>query len=296
MSVAAMLAMDSPGRILTRLAGLGSPAAAAWSAARRLREAHTGALIRVRRSSDNAEQDIGATSTGALDTAALLAFCGAGSGYVAKVYDQAGGGYDMAQATAAAQPRIVNAGALETIGTPARPTLNFYGAGHALENAAFAHGNAATVNLVAVSDGNAPAGVLDLGNNYGAGNGRVHIGGGGPPPGRRHGDRRRGGVRAMVVTGLIPGLGAVTGRRRCQRDAGCGRGDHAGRQRARRDLGRQPHRRRQQLAGRCPEVIVFKAALGDAAMAALEAEKQGRNGLPMVRAGPLKTRYSEWSL
>lgn len=65
--------------------------------------------IRVRRSSDNTEQDIGFTGD-ALDTASLLAFVGAGSAYVTIWYDQSGNGLNATQATAASQPRIVNAG------------------------------------------------------------------------------------------------------------------------------------------------------------------------------------------
>lgn len=73
-------------------------------------------LIRVRRSSDNAELNIGSTSSGALDTAALLAFAGVGSAFVVTLYDQSGNGKDATQATAAAQPRVVNAGVLDSDG------------------------------------------------------------------------------------------------------------------------------------------------------------------------------------
>lgn len=65
--------------------------------------------IRVRRSSDNAEQDIGFVGD-ALDTAALSAFVGANSAFVRTFYDQTSTGINMVQATASAQPRIVNAG------------------------------------------------------------------------------------------------------------------------------------------------------------------------------------------
>ena len=132
--------------ILDRIAALGYPSAATWSFARRLRLLHTTALIRVRRSSDNAEQDIGYTGAGALDAAGLLAFCGAGSGYVVKVYDQSGGGYDLAQATAGAQPRIVNAGAIEAIG--GRAAIQGL-SGAILENASYTHGDAVTIAAVA---------------------------------------------------------------------------------------------------------------------------------------------------
>jgi len=67
----------------------------------------------VRRSSDNAEQDIGFSASmpfGALDTSALAAFVGSGSAFVTKFYDQTGNGWDAVQATSSKQPRIVNAG------------------------------------------------------------------------------------------------------------------------------------------------------------------------------------------
>lgn len=70
------------------------------------------ASIRVRRSSDNAEQDIGFTGD-ALDTASLAAFVGANSAFVATFYDQTGNGENAEQATTTKQPRIVNAGAYD---------------------------------------------------------------------------------------------------------------------------------------------------------------------------------------
>ena len=45
------------------------------------------AYIRVRRSSDNAEMNIGFMAKGGLDTVALLAFVGSGNGIVS-MYDQ----------------------------------------------------------------------------------------------------------------------------------------------------------------------------------------------------------------
>ncbi len=84
---------------------------------RRLLSGYSGALIRVRRSNDNAEQDIGFDAAGELDTAALLAFTGANSGYVAKLYDQSGGTRDATIGTSGAQPRIVNAGTVDLIAT-----------------------------------------------------------------------------------------------------------------------------------------------------------------------------------
>src|ERR1035437_266792 len=61
---------------------------------RKLRTAYAGALIRVRRSSDNAEQDISPSGSGCgpLDTAALTTFIGVNSGFVKTWYDQSGNG------------------------------------------------------------------------------------------------------------------------------------------------------------------------------------------------------------
>lgn len=89
-------------------------AAAAYST-RKLRATYSGSAIRVRRSSDNSETDIGFTGD-ELDTTALLAHCGAGSGFVVTWYDQSGNARHLEQATAANQPRIVNTGVLDTIG------------------------------------------------------------------------------------------------------------------------------------------------------------------------------------
>jgi hypothetical protein len=89
-----------------------SGAAAAYSL-RKLRTAYTGSAIRVRRSNDNSEQDIGFTTQGNLDTTALKTFVGANSGFVTTWYDQSGNARNAIQNTAANQPRIINAGDVE---------------------------------------------------------------------------------------------------------------------------------------------------------------------------------------
>ena len=68
---------------------------------------------RVRRSSDNVEQDIGFVGNN-LDTSSLLSFIGANSGWIVKMYDQKGTGKDLTQSTASAQFQIVNSGSLIT--------------------------------------------------------------------------------------------------------------------------------------------------------------------------------------
>lgn len=87
-------------------------ASAAYSL-RLLRTAYTGNAIRVRRSSDNAEQNIGFVSN-VLDTASLLTFCGVGNGFVTTWYDQSGNANNGTQATAANQAQIVSSGAMIT--------------------------------------------------------------------------------------------------------------------------------------------------------------------------------------
>jgi hypothetical protein len=80
---------------------------------RKLSCTYAGKGINVRRSSDNTTLDIGFTTAGDLDTASLVAFVGTNSGFVTKWYDQSGNTRDASQATAANQPRIVNAGVID---------------------------------------------------------------------------------------------------------------------------------------------------------------------------------------
>jgi hypothetical protein len=87
------------------------PNAAVAYSLRKLRTAYTGSAIRVRRSSDNAEQDFGFSGND-LDTASLLTFCGAANGFITTWYDQSTNANNATQATAASQAQIVSAGAL----------------------------------------------------------------------------------------------------------------------------------------------------------------------------------------
>ena len=98
-------------------------AAVAYSL-RQLRTAYTGAAIRVRRSSDNAEQDINFVG-GDLDTSSLLTFCGAGNGFVTTWYDQSGNANNATQSTAFNQPQIVSSGAMIT--TNGKNSISFSG-------------------------------------------------------------------------------------------------------------------------------------------------------------------------
>ena len=99
-------------------------AAAAYSL-RKLRSAYTGYAIKVRRSSDNTEQDIGFSSTFGLDTSSLTSFCGSGNGFVTTWYDQSGNGRNATQTTAANQPQIVSSGSVITLNS--KPTMTYDG-------------------------------------------------------------------------------------------------------------------------------------------------------------------------
>jgi len=82
------------------------PGAAAAYSLRLLDSTYTGNAIRVRRASDNAEQDIGFDSNGDLDTTALATFCSGTDGFVKVWYDQSGNGLDAEQTTTGNQPKI----------------------------------------------------------------------------------------------------------------------------------------------------------------------------------------------
>lgn len=90
--------------------GIASPVNA-WSL-RKLRSAYSGSAIRIRRSSDSTEQDIGFSGED-LDTAAISSFVSSNSAFIVTIYDQQGSD-NLTMATASRQPRIVNAGTLDT--------------------------------------------------------------------------------------------------------------------------------------------------------------------------------------
>ena len=99
---------SSGGDSFTGLLDTYSGAAAAYSL-RQLSSTYSGNAIKVRRSSDNAEQDIAFTNN-ELDTASLETFAGAGDAFVTTWYDQSGNGVDAANASASSQPKIVSSG------------------------------------------------------------------------------------------------------------------------------------------------------------------------------------------
>jgi len=80
---------------------------------------YSGPSMRVRRSSDNAESDIGFDDTGILDTVTLKSFIGANSGFVTTLYNQGTRIGNFVQATASQQPAIVLSGVVQySVDTP----------------------------------------------------------------------------------------------------------------------------------------------------------------------------------
>lgn len=93
------------------LSALISVSAAAFSL-RKLVCGYEGYAIQVRRSSDNATQNIGFTASGELDTVSLKTFIGINNGFISKWYDQSGNVNDASQTTITNQPELVVAGVI----------------------------------------------------------------------------------------------------------------------------------------------------------------------------------------
>lgn len=101
-----------------------SGAAAAYSL-RQLSSSYSGNAVKVRRSSDNTETDIGFVG-GELDTASLSSFAGAGDAFVVSWFDQSGNSKNATQATTANQPKIYDS-VTGVITENGKPTVQFDG-------------------------------------------------------------------------------------------------------------------------------------------------------------------------
>lgn len=108
--------------------------AAAYSL-RALSSAYVGPLVKVRRASDNAEQDIYANYDGTLNTSSLESFCSGTNGFVKTWYDQSGNARDATQTTAANQGQIVSSGSVIT--ENGKPTIKFDGVNDNLISSTF---------------------------------------------------------------------------------------------------------------------------------------------------------------
>ena len=106
--------------------------------------------VRVRRSSDNAEQDFGFVSN-ILDTSSLSTFVGANNGFVVTWYDQSGNANNLVQSNATHQPKIISSGTLNLLN--GLPTINSSGnymtqVSSVNAKSSFLVGNYTSLNLV----------------------------------------------------------------------------------------------------------------------------------------------------
>lgn len=100
------------------------PGAAAAYSLRKLRTAYTGNCIRVNRSSDLTQMDIGFNASGTLDTTTLITFVGVSTSQIVIWYDQSGNGRNTITFNQANAPRIIISGVLQL--QLAKPTISFF--------------------------------------------------------------------------------------------------------------------------------------------------------------------------
>lgn len=79
---------------------------------RKIKCGYSGNCLKVRRSSDDTETDIGFTVDGNLDTATMKTFVGVYNGFISIWYDQSGNGNNAIQSTTGTQPQIINSGVI----------------------------------------------------------------------------------------------------------------------------------------------------------------------------------------
>ncbi|QIH37458.1 hypothetical protein G7A72_00920 [Flavobacterium sp. Sr18] len=101
-----------------------TPAAGAYSL-RKLSSLYLGSAIQVRRSVDNATQNISFDSNGNLDANSLTSFVGSGDGFLTIWYDQSGNGNNAIQNALLNQPKIITTGVIER--SNGLPTVIFSG-------------------------------------------------------------------------------------------------------------------------------------------------------------------------
>lgn len=99
-----MFLRSTPAAGVTGILGSYTGAEAAYATAL-LYSSYGGSCLRVRRDSDNAEQDIGFSGQD-IDEAAINSFCSGANCFVRTWYDQSGSGNDATQTVAASQPKI----------------------------------------------------------------------------------------------------------------------------------------------------------------------------------------------
>ena len=135
------------------------PGASAAFSLRKLSSTYSGSAIRVRRASDNTEQDIG-FSGNFLDVASLSAFCSGTTGWVTRWYDQSSNSRTASNSTASEQPLIYSNSGVTTLN--GKPSLQYTANFAYLKTAPFTGGaidsqfmvvRASIINCI-IADGN----------------------------------------------------------------------------------------------------------------------------------------------
>jgi hypothetical protein len=90
---------------------------------RKTNSIYSGPLIRVRRSTDNNETDIGVDTFNMLDINQLIEFASGGNVFIKTWYDQSGNSKHISQNTAGNQPQIIDSGSLYYVNN--RPAIYF---------------------------------------------------------------------------------------------------------------------------------------------------------------------------
>ena len=155
------------------------PSASAAYSFRKLRTAYSGSCIRVRRSSDNTETDIGFNGGGSIDTTALTTFCGSNNGFVSIWYDQSGNSQNQIQNTTGNQPRIVLNGSMILLNTKPSLDTNFFAGQTQFMSTNTASFNSIQTTIISVNKSSTlgPAGIYQRLISIGAYNSGYYLGG-----------------------------------------------------------------------------------------------------------------------
>ena len=119
------------------------------SVSHRLYSGYTGALYRVRRSSDNTQTDIPYdAATNMVDQAALATFCAGTNGFVVTYYDQSGNARHPTQATPSSQHKVYDS-ATGVTKVNSLPTVLGISSGYYFHASALGFANASSPNVAA---------------------------------------------------------------------------------------------------------------------------------------------------
>lgn len=143
------------------------PNAAAAYSIRLLRSAYSGALFRIRRSSDNAEKDFYPDSNNELSLSSddgsgttLSAWISSNDGYVVTWYDQSGNARNATNATASQQPKIITAGVINL--SNSKPTFSLLAANQTFLQTSYSSSQPFTYFAVFKETANLNAGIISF--------------------------------------------------------------------------------------------------------------------------------------